>query len=122
MKRQFAKFIIRWFANGLGLLAAARVFGLVNYDDRIRVIIIAALVLAILNALIKPILVIFTLPAIALTLGIFMIVINGFIVLLASWLYDPLQIESFWSAILVGLIIGLVNYIVTLVAEAAGKD
>ena len=111
------KFAIRWFANSLGLYLAALIFEVVNYQDRWGVIVVGGLILAILNILIKPILVIFTLPAIALTLGIFMIVINGLIVALASWLYEPLQISSFWAAMLVGIIIGLVNYIVSAVTQ-----
>ena len=117
MKKQLIKFFIRWVANGLGLYIAAHIFGLVDYQERIWVIIIAGLVLTILNTLIKPVLVVYTLPAIALTLGIFMVVINGFIVILASWMYGPLQVASFWAAMLVGIVIGLVNYLITVVAE-----
>ena len=50
-----------------------------------------------------------------------MIIINGFIVFLASFLYGRLQISSFWAAVLVGMVIGLVNYIVTIVAETIEK-
>jgi putative membrane protein len=121
MKKQFIKFLIRWFANSAGLWLAAQIFNVVHYHDRLSVIIIAGFILSVLNALIKPILVIFTLPAIVLTLGIFMIIINGFIVFLASFLYGRLQISSFWAAVLVGMVIGLVNYIVTIVAETIEK-
>lgn len=117
MKNQFIKFLIRWFANSLGLFIAASLFNLVNYHGSITVVIIGGLVLSTLNVFIKPILVIFTLPALALTLGIFMIVINGILVYLASALYQPLHVVSFWAAILVGIVIGLVNYIVTVIAE-----
>ena len=121
MKKQFINFFIRWLANCAGLYIAARVFGLLNYQNSIYVILLGGLVLSILNALIRPLLIIFTLPAIALTLGIFMVVINGVIVFLASLIYKPLQVESFWSAILVGLVIGLLNYMVTIALEAIGK-
>lgn len=121
MKKQFIKFLIRWFANSAGLLLAARLFNVVHYQNRLSVIIIAGFILSILNALIKPILVIFTLPAIILTLGIFMLIINGFIVFLVSYLYGNLQISSFWAAVLVGMVIGLVNYIVTIAAETIEK-
>lgn len=122
MKKQFIKFLIRWFANSAGLFVAAHIFNLVNYQNRLSVIVIAGFILALLNAFIKPILVIFTLPAVALTLGIFMIIINGFIVFLASVLYGRLQVSSFWAAVLVGMVIGLVNYIVTIVIEMIEKN
>lgn len=116
MKRQFVIFLIRWISNSLGLFIAAKLFNLVDYQNQLSAIIIGGLVLAVLNALIKPILVVFTLPAIALTLGIFMIIINGLMVYLTSLIYQPMQIVSFWAAILVGIVIGLVNYIVTIIA------
>ena len=78
---------------------------------------IAGFILAVLNTIIKPILVLASLPAILLTLGLFMIVINGLIVLLASKLYSGLQISGFGIAMLTGIIIGLVNYLVTAILE-----
>jgi putative membrane protein len=121
MKRQIIRFFVRWFANSAGLYLAAYLFHLVEYQNQIGVIIVAGLVLSILNALIKPVLVILALPAIALTLGIFTIVINGFIVYLVTILYGPLQVHSFWGAVLVGMVIGLVNYIVTMFTDSMEK-
>jgi putative membrane protein len=118
MKKQIIRFFVRWFANSSGLYLAAHLFHLVEYQDQIVVIIVAGLVLSILNALIKPVLVILALPAIALTLGIFTIIINGFIVYLVTLLYGPLQVQSFWGAVLVGMVIGLVNYIVTIFIDS----
>ena len=80
-------------------------------------VIIAGFVLALVNVLIKPILVVLSLPAILLSLGLFMIVINGLTVLIASKLYTPLHIENFWAAIFAGMVIGLVNYLVTTILE-----
>jgi putative membrane protein len=82
------------------------------------VVVCAGAVLALLNMLIKPIVVLLTIPAILLTLGLFMLVINGSTVYLASRFYPALHIESFGVAILTGLIIGLVNYLVTAILEA----
>jgi len=82
------------------------------------VVVCAGAVLALLNMLIKPIVVLLTIPAILLTLGLFMLVINGLTVYLASRFYPALHIESFGVAILTGLIIGLVNYLVTAILEA----
>jgi putative membrane protein len=83
--------------------------------------VIGGVILSILNALIKPLLIILMLPAVALTLGFFLIVINGMVVYLTSIIYSPLHIDSFWAAVLVGIVIGLVNYIVTITAEAITK-
>jgi putative membrane protein len=120
MLRQLKTFILRLCVNA-GALWLAAFIGLISYGDNWVNLIIAALILGILNALIKPLLVIFTLPAIVLTLGLFTIFINGFIIVLVSWLFDKFTVGSFWSAMLVGLLIGLVNYIVTILIEKLGS-
>lgn len=117
MNRPFTRFLIRWFVCGLGLWIAANLLSdRISYDNLV-VIVIAGLILAIVNAIIKPVLVILSLPAILFSLGLFMIIINGVMVFLVSWLYKPLHVAGFGSAILAGMIIGLVNYLVTAVLE-----
>jgi len=112
------RFLLRWFICSLGLWVAAGLLGgHVSYGNHIGVIIIAGLILAIINAVLKPIIVILSVPAILLTLGLFMLVVNGLTVYLASKLYSPLHISSFGVAILTGLVIGLVNYLVTAILE-----
>lgn len=115
------RFLVRWLVCGLGLwIAAGLLSGGVEFEtsgSKFWAVVFSGLVLAIINSIIKPLVVLLSLPAILLTLGLFMVVINGFSVLLASWLYEPLHIESFWMAMLAGVIIGLVNYLVTAVLE-----
>lgn len=118
MKSPLTRFAIRWFVCSLGLwIAAGFLGGSIQYGDRISAIVIAGLILAIINAVLKPILVIFSLPAIVITLGLFMVVINGLTVYIASKVYTPLDITSFWAAIFAGIVIGLVNYLVTAILE-----
>ena len=122
MKKQFYTFILRWVINIGALWACASVLHFITSIGGVYRIIIAALVVSILNAIVKPILIIFTLPAIALSLGFFLIVINGFVVYLTSLLYKPQKIDSFWIAVLVGIVISLLNYIVTVATDLIGKD
>lgn len=118
MKNPFMRFIVRWLVTSLGLwIAAGLLSSSIDYQDRIGVILVAGLILALVNAVIKPIIVILSLPAILLTLGLFMIVVNGLMVFLVSKLYPDLEITSFWSAILAGVIIGFVNYLVSIILE-----
>jgi putative membrane protein len=113
-----SRFLIRWFVCGLGLWIAAGILGdKLNYDERVGVVVIAGLILAIVNAILKPIIVVLSLPAILFSLGLFMIVINGFMVYVVGWLYPKLQISSFTTAMLAGFIIGLVNYLVSVILE-----
>ncbi len=117
MKKQFAQFLIRWGLNSVGLFAASLLLSGITYQEEWHVLLIAALILSIINALIKPMVVILSLPALLLTLGIFSIVINGFMVYLAHVIYRPFQVSSFGTAVLAGLVVGLVNYIVTRVFD-----
>jgi putative membrane protein len=119
MKRgPFARFCIRWFVCGLGLWVAAGLLGdRITYDSRIAVIVVAGLILALVNTVIKPLVIILSLPAILFSLGLFMIVINGLMVLLVSKLYHDLHVTNFGAAMLAGMVIGLVNYLVTTILE-----
>ena len=110
--------MLRWLVCSLGLwIAAGLLHGSITYGNHIGSIIISGFILAVLNAIIKPILVIATLPAVLLTLGLFMLVINGVTVYLASKIDPSLQISNFGVAIVTGIIIGLVNYLVTAILE-----
>ena len=116
--RPVYRFLTRWLVCSLGLwIAASFLSNSISYNSELRVIIIAGLVLAIINIVLKPILIVFTLPAIVLTLGLFTIIINGLTVFIASKLYHPLHITNFWAAVFAGMVIGLVNYLVTAILE-----
>ena len=118
MNRPLPRFLTRWLVSSLGLWIAAGLLGnSISYDSKFGVIVVSGLVLAIINTIIKPVLVIFSLPAIVLTLGLFMIIINGLTVFIASKLYGPLHVTNFWAAIFAGMVIGLVNYLVTAILE-----
>lgn len=118
MKTPLTRFLTRWLVSSLGLwIAASFLDNSINYGESFMVIVVAGLILAIINTIIKPILVIFSLPALLYTMGLFVIVINGFTVLIASKLYSPLEVTNFWAAIFAGMVIGLVNYLVTTILE-----
>lgn len=116
------RFVVRWLVCSLGLWIAAGLLGSgLEYGGSLWGVIVAGLILAVLNALIRPVIILFSLPAILFTLGLFMIIINGLMVFLVSVLYEPLHITHFWVAVLAGLIIGLVNYLVTAILELREK-
>lgn len=109
---------MRWAVCSLGLWVASGLFSdSVNIENKFFAVLGAGAVLAIINTVIKPLLVIMSVPFIVVTLGLFMILINGMTVYLASALYDPLHIAGFGSAILTGLVIGLVNFLVTAILD-----
>lgn len=118
MKRPPSRFFVRWVVCSLGLwIAAGLLSRSITYNNSFWVIIVAGLVLAVINTVLKPVLIIFSLPAILFTLGLFMIIINGLTVFIASKIYHPLHVTNFWAAVFAGMVIGLVNYLVTTVLE-----
>lgn len=127
MNHGFAyRFLIRWGVCSLGIWIASGVFSSyvffeTNGRSTFWAVVISGLILAIVNTLVKPILVVLSLPAILLSLGLFMIVVNGLTVWLVARLYGPLDIANFWGAILAGLVIGLVNFLISAILENREK-
>ena len=118
MRKPLYRFLTRWLVCSLGLWIAAGLLGSgIDYGSRAGVIITAGLVLAIINVILRPVIIFLSIPALLLSLGLFMIVINGLMVFVASKLYTPLHVTNFWAAIFAGIIIGLVNYLVTAILE-----
>lgn len=116
MQRQFFRFLLRWALNSLGLWVAVRLLvghG-VEYDQSQGFVLFfwAGLVLSLVNVILKPIIVILSLPAILLTLGLFTLIVNGFMVWIAALLVGGFTI-TFWAAVLAGMIISLINYVLT---------
>jgi putative membrane protein len=119
-------FIIRWLLNSLGLWVAVRLLG-TGYDGidvtaGVFGFLFAGLIFSIVNGILKPFLVIVSLPAILLSLGLFMLVVNGLMVYISLNLTPGIEM-SFIHSILTGIILSLVNYIVSaaLVVYAGDK-
>ncbi len=116
MKRQFAVFLLRWILNTIGLWVAIKLFGLnQSTPDNVATIttyVIAGLIFSLVNSVIKPIVVILSMPAILVTLGLFTLVVNGFMVYISIALAPGLSM-SFGNSILAGIILSLVNYIIS---------
>jgi putative membrane protein len=116
MTQQFLYFIVRWIFNSLGLWVAARIFSGngITYDESqgLALFLSAGFVLSLVNVVLKPLVMILSLPAILLTLGLFTIVVNGFMVYLAGSIVPGLEI-TFWTAVLAGMIVSLINYTLT---------
>lgn len=104
-------FIIRVLVTALAVYAADYFLDSVTISDDIKTILIVALVLALLNTFVKPILVILTIPVTILTLGLFLLIINALMVRWAASLVDGFEVEGWWAALLFSLIVSLVSAI-----------
>ena len=104
-------FVIRLFVNALALSAAAWIVDGIQLTGGYGDVLVVALVFGLLNALLKPILVFFSLPFIFLTLGLFALVVNGVILLITDSLTDSLTVSGLWAAVLGSIVISVVTMI-----------
>ena len=117
------RILFSWVVNFVGLWVAAQLFaGRIQYDDRIAVLIIAAFVFGIVNALIRPLVVLLSLPAIVLTLGIFTLFVNAGMLFITSYFYPAFQVERWTTAIGTVIIIWLVNYLFSALFNSDKKE
>lgn len=122
MSRQFNVFIIRWLFNSLGLWIAVQLLGSGYPNVEVHVglagFLFAGLIFSIVNSILKPFIIVLSLPAILLTLGLFMLVVNGFMVYISLRLTPGIDM-SFINSIFTGMLLSLINYIIsaTLVAR-----
>lgn len=120
MNTAWSRFLVRWGVSALGLWIAYKLLGAesISFGGKLlSTILISGLLLAAVNTLIRPIVVFLTLPAVLLTLGIFMVVINASMILLVSWFYGPFNVSGFGIALITGMVIGLVNWLVSAILE-----
>jgi len=104
-------FVIKLFLNAIAVIIASYVLSGIHVDN-FGYAIAVAFVLAILNVSLKPILVLFTLPATILSLGIFLLFINAAIIKVAAWLIGPGFVVDGWGwAILFSLLLSVLNSI-----------
>lgn len=120
MQQQFLVFLVRWALNSFGLWVAVRLLGTGYENVEVTAgfwgFILAGLIFSLVNSFFKPLAVILSLPAILLTLGLFVLVVNGALVYI-SLLIAPGIAMSFFNSILTGIILSLINYIVSAAVE-----
>lgn len=104
------KLLIKLLLNALAVFVIANALNGVKIDSYTTAIIVA-LVLSVLNLFVKPILVIFTLPITVVTLGLFLLVINALMILLADELINGFSVSSIWIAILFSVLLSVLQSI-----------
>jgi putative membrane protein len=119
--RRLLHFVQSWIINTLAVLVAVEVVPGIHFKDgSLLTPFIAALVLGILNAFIRPILMLLTLPLLIFTLGLFTLVINAVLLRFVGWLLAPhFQVDSFGAAFLGALIISLVSVALNVLTGSA---
>jgi putative membrane protein len=113
------RFIIRWFITAIAVAVAAWITpGITHIGNWVTAAIVTAIVLGLVNALIRPILKLFSCGLIVVTLGLFTLVVNALCLWLASyisveWFSNGFRIENFFSAFLASIIISVVSFLLS---------
>lgn len=100
--------LVRLILSSVSVFVASAILPGVHTKNFLYAVVVAV-VLALLNAILKPILIILTIPVTVLTLGLFLLVINAFIILLANGLVPGFSVDGFWWALLFSLLVSLLN-------------
>lgn len=105
-------FLLRFLICAVGLWLAEEILPGIGVDNA-GSLVAAALLLGVINAFIRPVLVLLTLPITVVTLGLFLLVINAAMVALVAWILPGFHVAGFWSALFAALIIGITGWVAT---------
>lgn len=124
-------FLLRVLINAAAIwLATQLLTGLevVGGDDtlgRVLVYLVVALLFGVVNAVVRPIVAAISLPLYILTLGLFTLVVNALMIMLTGWISEQtdfgLRVDGFWTALLAGLIIAVVSFVLSIVVPGSRK-
>lgn len=103
-------FLIQWAVSTLAIIVTAYFLPGVHISG-VMAAFFAAVVIGLVNAFIRPVLIILTLPINIVTLGLFILVINALLIMLSAWLVPGFAINGFWWALLFGMVLAVVNCI-----------
>ncbi len=113
-------FLIRWLVNIIALIAVINIVTGIH-SDRLETTVVAALVLGLVNAFLRPLIVLFTLPLMVLSLGVLTLFINGFMLYLVSKIVEGFTIAGFWSAFWGALCFSIVSFLLNIFISPQGK-
>ena len=105
-------FLMQWGLTSLSLWVASYIFSGLRFTDG-GSLIIAALLLGFANAIVKPLLILFTLPLTVMTMGLFLLVINALVLMLVAAVVSGFTISSFWTALFASIFISLFSLFIS---------
>ncbi len=109
MPNGLARFLLHWAITSVSLWVASEVFSGIHFADASSLA-ASALLLGFANAVVRPLLIILTLPLTVVTLGLFLLVVNALMLLLVSWLVSGFTVASFGTAFVASIFISILSY------------
>ena len=113
-------FLLRAAISALGLWVASQLLDGLHFTTPSKLL-LAAVLLGIVNAFVRPLAFILTLPITIVTLGLFLLVLNAGMVALVAWVIPGFTISSFWTAVGAAIIVGLVSWAASGLIGSSGK-
>lgn len=107
-------FLLLWALNTLGLWVADHVFEGIRFDGA-GALWVSGLLLGLVNAVVRPVLILLTLPLTIVTLGLFLLVINALMVLLVAWLVPGFTVAGFWTGVLLAVFLSVFGWVTNVV-------
>jgi putative membrane protein len=111
MFEELRPFIFHWGITAVSLWVASHLFRGIKFADTSSLI-VSALLLGFANAIVKPILIVFTLPLTFLTFGLFLLVINALMIKLVAWLVSGFKVSSFWTAFFASIFVSVLSLLI----------
>ena len=113
-------FLLRAAISALGLWVASQLFDGLHFTSPAKLA-VAAILLGIVNAIVRPLVFVLTLPITVLTLGLFLLVLNAGMVALVAWVVPGFTIAGFWTAVGAALIVSLVSWAASSAIGSSGR-
>ncbi len=113
-------FLLRVVVNALAIMLAASIVPGISVEGLVPAL-VGGLLLGLVNAVVRPVLIILTLPITLITLGLFLLVLNGFCFWLVASIVKGFYVSGFWSACLGALIVSIVSWVMTALISDSGK-
>jgi len=118
MNSRLGQLLIRWLILAIGVVIATRLVPGIRCND-LGTLLMVVILLSFFNAILRPILVLFTLPFILVTLGLGIVVINAFLFMLVGRLVDGFTVAGFWSAVGGSLVVSLTNFVASAMVRSS---
>src|SRR3954464_735959 len=120
MKSPFTQLLVRWLVLALGVMLATKIVPGIACNNG-STLIAVVLLLSFFNAILKPVLVLFTLPFILVTMGLGVVVINALLFLFVGHLVNGFHVAGFWSAVGGSLVVSITNLLVSSFVKSSAK-
>ncbi|HXD43228.1 MAG TPA: phage holin family protein [Ramlibacter sp.] len=121
MFESVTQFLLHWGITALSLWVASHIFSGLKFDDA-KSLVLAALLLGFANAIVKPLLIVLTLPLTLLTFGLFVLVINALMILLVASLVKGFKVRSFWTAFFASIFVSILSVAIGALASHGDPD